>query len=156
MKKIILFSTLVLALNSCSIYKSYERSEDAKIEAGLKEELTDLQHKLAAAKADKGLDSAEATKLRNEIYGLKSKLELAREEKTAQSQYINKLRLLYNQYVSEIEKDELAIEGYVALSKFEFQFCPNCLKPIKKVEDPERCCLCGNEIDTFTPISRIN
>lgn len=120
-------------------------TECAKIEAGLKEELTDLQHKLAAAKADKGLDSAEATKLRNEIYGLKSKLELAREEKTAQSQYINKLRLLYNQYVSEIEKDELAIEGYVALSKFEFQFCPNCLKPIKKVEDPERCCLCGNE-----------
>ena len=58
-------------------------TECAKIEAGLKEELTDLQHKLAAAKADKGLDSAEATKLRNEIYGLKSKLELAREEKTA-------------------------------------------------------------------------
>lgn len=119
--------------------------ECSKIEARLKEELYDLQKKLTAVKADKGTDSAESMNLRKEIHGLKSKLESVQEEKVAQSQYVNKLRLLYNQYISEIEKDELAIEGYIALSKFEFQFCPNCLKPLKKVDDPERCCLCGSE-----------
>lgn len=117
----------------------------AKIETGLKKELADLQNKLATAKADKGIVSSQSMNLRKEIYNLKSKLGSVQEEKTTQSQYVNKLRLLYNQYISEIEKDELAIEGYVALSKFEFQFCPNCLKPIKKVDDPERCFLCGSE-----------
>lgn len=119
--------------------------ECAKIELRLKEELSDLQNKLTTAKANKGTDSAESMNLRKEIHVLKSKLELVQEEKVAQSQYVNKLRLLYNQYISEIEKDELAIEGYIALSKFEFQFCPNCLKPLKKADDPERCCLCGSE-----------
>lgn len=120
-------------------------AECAKIEARLKEEISDLQTELTTAKADKGTGSAESMTLREEIHSLKSQLELVQEEKVAQSQYVNKLRLLYNQYISEIEKDKLAIEGYISLSKFEFQFCPNCLKPLKKIDDPERCCLCGSE-----------
>lgn len=67
------------------------------------------------------------------------------EEKLAQSQYLNKLHLLYNQYTSEIEKKELAIEGYITFNKFEFQFCPNCLKPVKKADNLNVCCLCGSE-----------
>lgn len=83
--------------------------------------------------------------LRKEIDGLKIKLELIQEEKLAQSQYLNKLHLLYNQYTSEIEKKELAIEGYITFNKFEFQFCPNCLKPVKKADNLNVCCLCGSE-----------
>lgn len=120
-------------------------AECDKLEKHLKEELFDLQNKLITAKADKATSSNESMNLRKEIYNLKSKLELIEEEKTAQSQYVHKLRLLYNQYTSEIEKDELAIEGYISLSKFEFQFCPNCLQPIKQVNDLERCCLCGDK-----------
>ena len=41
MKKIILFSTLVLALNSCSIYKSYERSEEISAEGIYRDVVTD-------------------------------------------------------------------------------------------------------------------
>ena len=108
-------------------------AECNKVEKRLKEELLDLQNKLTAVKADQETNSAEFVNLRKEIQSLKSRLELVQEEKTAQSQYVNKLRLLYNQYASEIEKDELAIEGYIAFSKFEFQFCPNCLQPIKKI-----------------------
>ena len=84
-----------------------------KVEKRLKEELLDLQNKLTAVKADQETNSAEFVNLRKEIQSLKSRLELVQEEKTAQSQYVNKLRLLYNQYASEIEKDELAIEGYI-------------------------------------------
>ena len=120
-------------------------AECNKVEKRLKEELLDLQNKLTAVKADQETNSAEFVNLRKEIQSLKSRLELVQEEKTAQSQYVNKLRLLYNQYASEIEKDELAIEGYIAFSKFEFQFCPNCLQPIKKINDAERCCLCGGK-----------
>ena len=57
--------------------------------------------------------------LRKEIDGLKIKLELIQEEKLAQSQYLNKLHLLYNQYTSEIEKKELAIEGYITFNKYD-------------------------------------
>lgn len=117
----------------------------AKIETNLKKEISDLQHKLSVAKADKGINSTESMALRKEIDGLKSKLELIQEEKLAQSQYLNKLHLLYNQYTSEIEKKELAIEGYIAFNKFEFQFCPNCLKPVKKADNLDVCCLCGSE-----------
>ncbi len=41
MKKIILFSTLVLALNSCSIYKSYERSEEITTDGVYRDVATD-------------------------------------------------------------------------------------------------------------------
>ncbi len=41
MKKIILFSTLVLALNSCSIYKSYERSEEITADGVYRDVATD-------------------------------------------------------------------------------------------------------------------
>ena len=104
-----------------------------------------MQHKLSVTKVDKGISSGESMALRKEIDGLKIKLELIQEEKLAQSQYLNKLHLLYNQYTSEIEKKELAIEGYITFNKFEFQFCPNCLKPVKKADNLNVCCLCGSE-----------
>lgn len=117
----------------------------AKIEANVKREINDLQQKLSIAKENKGVNSGESMALRKEIDGIKVKLDAVLEEKTTQSQYLNKLRLLHNQYISEIEKKELAVEGYIAFNKFEFQFCPNCLKPIKKTDTVEVCCLCGSE-----------
>ena len=122
-----------------------DAAECSKIETNLKKEISDLQHKLSVTKVDKGISSGESMALRKEIDGLKIKLELIQEEKLAQSQYLNKLHLLYNQYTSEIEKKELAIEGYITFNKFEFQFCPNCLKPVKKADNLNVCCLCGSE-----------
>jgi len=122
-----------------------DAAECAKIETSLKQEIGNLQHKLSIAKADKGVNPAASMALRKEIDELKTKLETVQEEKTSQSQYINKLHLLYNQYISEIEKKELAIEGYITFNKFEFQFCPNCLRPVKKSDSLEVCCLCGGE-----------
>lgn len=58
------------------------------------------------------------------------------------------MRLLHNQYCSEIQKKNLAIEGYIAFNAYEFLFCPNCLKPLHKTKSFETCCLCGSDKGT--------
>lgn len=113
--------------------------------SGLEQDIMILQNQLSVIKKDKGLDSAASMVLRNEIDQLKNELRKIAEEKADQEQYLNKLRLLYNQYASEIEKKELAIEGYIAFNQYEFLFCPNCLKPITQNNNVEVCCLCGSE-----------
>nr|WP_308629078.1 hypothetical protein [uncultured Eisenbergiella sp.] len=113
--------------------------------AELEQEVITLQQQLSNIKKDKGLDSAASMTLREEIEQLKNELQKIAEEKLDQEQYLNKLRLLYNQYASEIEKKELAIDGYIAFNQYEFLFCPNCLRPITRTDSVEVCCLCGSE-----------
>ncbi len=114
-----------------------------------KEELTSeiisLQEQLSAIKIDKGINNKISNSLRDRINKIKYGLQTVTEQKKDQQQYISKLRLLYNQYQSEIEKKEMAIEGYFAFNKYEFVFCPNCLKPLNITDSVESCCLCGNE-----------
>ena len=83
--------------------------------------------------------------LRVNIAKLKNELQNLMQKKNDQTQYLSKLRLLYNQYRSEIDKKELAIQGYFAFNQYEFLFCPNCLRPIEKNASVETCCLCGCE-----------
>ena len=67
-------------------------------------------------------------------------------EKNDQRDYLSKLYLLLNQYESEIEKRQMAKDGYFAFSQYEFAVCPNCLNPLrvsKEIQDV--CCLCGSE-----------
>lgn len=111
----------------------------------LEQEIRTLQQQLSNIKKDKGLDSAASMALREEIEQLKNELQKIAEQKSDQKQYLNKLRLLYNQYASEIEKKELAIEGCIAFNQYEFLFCPNCLKSIAHIDSVEVCCLCGSE-----------
>lgn len=65
------------------------------------------------------------------------------ENSTDLAQSILRLKLLQNQYHSEISKKELALEGYAILNKYEYLYCPNCLKPIERITDSDTCCLCG-------------
>lgn len=111
----------------------------------LRQEILMLQQQLSTIKKDKGVDSAASMSLRKKIEQIKSALHKITEEKADQEQYLSKLRLLYNQYASEIEKKELAIDGYIAFNQYEFLFCPNCLKPISRPDSVEVCCLCGSE-----------
>nr|WP_319488336.1 hypothetical protein [uncultured Caproiciproducens sp.] len=119
--------------------------ECTRKESKLHQEIVALQQQLSTIKKDKGVDSVASMALRKEIEQIKNALEKVAEEKEDQKQYLNKLRLLYNQYTSEIEKKELAIEGYMAFNQYEFLFCPNCLKPISRPDSVEVCCLCGSE-----------
>lgn len=122
-----------------------DASECSQIDKRLQEEISLLQSDLRKAKVDKRIETEESLKLRRHIESLKNELDSILERKLAQTQYISKLRLLHNQYESEIEKKNLAIEGYIAFNAYEFLFCPNCLKPLKKTTSLETCCLCGSE-----------
>ena len=122
--------------------------ECSQIEKRLQEEIASLQSDLRKAKVDKRIETEESLKLRKEIESLKNEIDTVLERKIAQTQYISKLRLLHNQYGSEIEKKKLAIDGYIAFNAYEFLFCPNCLKPLHKSTDLDTCCLCGAEKGT--------
>lgn len=108
-------------------------------------EIAQKQKELSELKSDKGINTAQSDILRNRIAETKQQLEGALERKNDQQQYLGKLRLLLNQYQSEIDKKEMAVEGYFALNQYEYLFCPNCLKPITRVDSIESCCLCGRE-----------
>lgn len=115
------------------------------LEKTIRDEITGLTAQLNEIKKGKGNMSSEAIALRRKIEEIKSKLSELGEKHRDQEQYIKKLRLLYNQYLSEIEKKELAIQGYLTFNQYEFVLCPNCLRPITRTQNAEVCCLCGSE-----------
>ena len=116
-----------------------------KTEKALRQEIDELKNQLSELKRGKGNMSSEAIALRRQIEEIKAKLEDLAEKHRDQEQYIKKLQLLYNQYLSEIEKKELAVQGYLTFNQYEFLLCPNCLRPIAPSENAEVCCLCGSE-----------
>lgn len=115
------------------------------LEKTIRSEIADLSVQLTEIKIGKGNISSEAIALRRQIEEIKAKLADLAEKHRDQEQYIKKLRLLHNQYLSEIEKKELAIQGYLTFNQYEFVLCPNCLRPITRSENAEVCCLCGSE-----------
>ncbi len=111
----------------------------------IREEICGLELERSALKKQKISFSQNALTLRMNIANLKNEIQDIIQKKNDQIQYLSKLRLLYNQYKSEVEKKELAIQGYFAFNEYEFLFCPNCLKPIENNSSVEVCCLCGSE-----------
>ena len=109
-------------------------------------ELDQLRSDLTAIKKNKGVNTSFSNGLRLKIVALKENLKELAGKKADQQNYLNKLRLLFNQYESEIEKRQLAKDGYFAFSQYEFIYCPNCLKPIQATTGAhDVCCLCGSE-----------
>ena len=116
-----------------------------ELEKSIRKEIAELSAQLTELKKGKGNISSEAIALRRRIEEIKSKISDLDEKHRDQEQYLKKLRLLYNQYLSEVDKKELAIQGYLTFNQYEFLLCPNCLRPIKRSENAEVCCLCGSE-----------
>ena len=114
-------------------------------EETLHDQIRILQQQLSLLKSGKEVNTEITMILRKEIEHIKTQYQNYEEEKNDQKQYISKLHLLYNQYTSEIEKKELAIQGYLSFNQYEFLFCPNCLRPINIPDNKEACCLCGSE-----------
>ncbi|MEG1567721.1 MAG: hypothetical protein RR347_08560 [Anaerovoracaceae bacterium] len=108
-------------------------------------EINTLKTQLSSFKQDKGINTSASNSLREKVGYLKTKLQNAAENKADQQDYLNRLHLLRNQYLSEIEKKEMAIEGYFTFNQYEFEFCPNCLKPLHHQNVTDTCYLCGNE-----------
>lgn len=113
----------------------------------MESEIDEQRKILAKIKLDKGIDNELSTSLQSKIITFKRELTSIGETKNDQRLFINKLRLLANQYQSEIDKKEMALEGYIALNKYEYVVCPNCLKPVIKTDSVDSCCLCGSEKD---------
>lgn len=76
----------------------------------------------------------------------KEKLSNLRNKFSDQEQYIQKLQLLENQYFSDIEKINEQIAGIKAINKYEYLYCPNCLRPISLHEESS-CLLCHQNMD---------
>lgn len=129
-------------INNIDISTSQECRE---LEKELKNEIEKLNKRLIILKNESVPSSDVVNALRNRINKLKSDIQQTIENKNEQEQYLSKLRLLLNQYKSEVDKKELAMQGYLAFNKYEFLFCPNCLKPIINKNNVETCCLCGSE-----------
>lgn len=108
--------------------------------------LQQLRLDLAAIKKNKGVNTSFSNGLRQKVIALKERLKEMAGKIADQQNYLNKLRLLFNQYESEIEKRQLAKDGYFAFSQYEFIYCPNCLKPLQvTVGAHDVCCLCGSD-----------
>lgn len=115
------------------------------LEQKIRSEISELSTQLTAIKNGKSNMSSEAIALRRQIEEIKAKLVDLAEKRRDQEQYIKKLHLLHNQYLSEIEKKELAIQGYLTFNQYEFLLCPNCLRPVTRSDNAAVCCLCGSE-----------
>lgn len=78
----------------------------------------------------------------------KDKLNVLKLEKQLndQNDYINKLILLSNQYDKEIEKLDAAIMGINLINKYDYLYCPNCMKPLSKHTNTD-CQICGKTMD---------
>lgn len=126
---------------------SIDSAEDlARRSLELSSEQKRLRDELFRFKQNEPSNTDATRLLRQKILYLREQLQAARERVKEQSEYINKLRLLHNQYASEINRKQLAIEGYFVFDQYDFLFCPNCLKPIQAADKATTvCCLCGNE-----------
>lgn len=111
----------------------------------LQSEIQSAQSKINELKKGKYKETDESINLQIEIDKLKDSIQNLFDVKLEQKQFINKLTMLMNQYSSEINKKQLAIQGYLAFNEYEFAFCPNCLKPLNQAADISSCCLCGSE-----------
>ena len=76
----------------------------------------------------------------------KEKLSNLRNKFSDQEQYIQKLQLLENQYFSDIKKINEQVAGIKAINKYEYLYCPNCLRPISLHEEAS-CLLCHQNMD---------
>ncbi|GCD11312.1 hypothetical protein [Clostridium tagluense] len=108
-----------------SIIEKQKELYDIKITGNIKEEST--------------------LELQNKILKLKNQCEKLGRNIIEQTQYVNKLILLKNQYISEISKIDFIVEGYHALNRFDYVICPSCLQSIDIDVSSNKCNLCGKE-----------
>ena len=134
-------------LNAISVDSAQEIARRALELSAEQERLRNNLSKLKQGNRGEEPDASRA--LQQRISDLRERAKCARENVTEQGEYLNKLRLLYNQYSSEIHKKQLAIDGYFAFNQFEYVSCPNCLRPLHiEREATDVCFLCGCEKTT--------
>lgn len=126
--------------------ENYETVQVKSVEIDSK--LEDINSKIENYKSD--ILKTEVGNDVNELIVLisdqKEKLSNLRNKFLDQEQYIQKLQLLENQYFADIEKISEQIAGIKAINKYEYLYCPNCLRPISLHEESS-CLLCHQNMD---------
>ena len=107
--------------------------------------IVEKQKELYEIKVTGNIKDESTLGLQRKILYLKNVCENLERNITEQTQYINKLSLLKNQYMSEVSKIEFIVEGYHALDRLDYVVCPSCLQPIDIDVQSDKCNLCGKE-----------
>lgn len=108
--------------------------------------IAQLKKQLLELKADDQQNNLSISNIRKGIIYQKKFIDKMLEQAHDQSEYIEKLKLLSNQYQNDISKCEMVLLGYVEINKYEFVVCPNCLKPLAHHADTRICEVCGNSM----------
>ncbi|MBF2427916.1 DNA recombination protein RecN [Listeria welshimeri] len=95
----------------------------------------------------KGISNPKVQELNATVRLKKINLKKHYDELNDMEEYIGKLRLLSNQYESDIAKLDATIMGIKGVNKYEFLICPNCMKPLEKHQNKANCHLCGDNMD---------
>ena len=123
-------------------------SESEKVKYKINQEISELKNRLSIIK-NKSFEDIDNTLVKelNSVIA-KDKLNVLKLEKQLndQNDYINKLILLSNQYDKEIEKLDAAIMGINLINKYDYLYCPNCMKPLSKHTNTD-CQICGKTMD---------
>lgn len=123
-------------------------SESEKVKYKINQEISELKNRLSIIK-NKSFEDIDNTLVKelNSVIA-KDKLNVLKLEKQLNdlNDYINKLILLSNQYDKEIEKLDAAIMGINLINKYDYLYCPNCMKPLSKHTNTD-CQICGKTMD---------
>ncbi|WP_427137322.1 AAA family ATPase [Psychrobacillus psychrodurans] len=107
----------------------------------------DKSAELAGLKEKGTYNNDYTLQLEDLIHHLKDKIIEINTKITEKKKYIDKLSLLRNQYVSDLQKIEFIIEGAVILNSVDFEICPSCLNEIAQKNG---CGLCGSEFQDLS------
>jgi len=121
-------------------------SKYRKLKKDIENKIVESKSQLQIIKNNDDVDDSNIELFRKNIVTRRAKISSLREAAYEQEDYISKLKLLSNQYQSDINKCEMVLLGYVEINKYEFLVCPNCLKPLSEHNESSKCMLCGNDM----------
>lgn len=123
-------------------------SESEKVKHKINQEISGLKDRLSIIKnkSFEDIDNSLVKELNGVIANEKLTILKLEKQSNEQKDYIDKLILLSNQYDKEIEKIDAAIMGINLINKYDYLYCPNCLKPFSKHTNTD-CQICGNTMD---------
>ncbi|WP_411683136.1 AAA family ATPase [Clostridium thailandense] len=111
----------------------------------VEKDILEKQKQLQDIKRTNNTNDEISLSIQKKIVSLKSNIGKIGKDISDQKQYLNKLVMLKNQYISEVHKIDFIIEGYRTLEKYDYILCPSCLQPVGKNDSLHLCSLCGKE-----------
>lgn len=129
--------------------ESFESVKEKEMEFNNKIDELNMLLRSKKKHVDQETSDSRVNKLNKSVLNKKNLRKNFLSELRDQEQYIGKLNTLHNQYESDIEKIEATIMGVREINKYDFQLCPNCLRPISSHLNENNCLLCGSTMEVI-------